>query len=62
MNWLSPTVVASLIAMLQAVVILLGAVLLGAMMTVVERRLLGLWQVTGPTGSGRSARCSSWPT
>ena len=57
MNWLSPTVVASLIAMLQAVVILLGAVLLGAMMTVVERRLLGLWQDrygpnrVGPFGS-----------
>ncbi|GAA5176716.1 NADH-quinone oxidoreductase subunit NuoH [Modicisalibacter zincidurans] len=57
MNWLSPTVIASLIAMLQAVVILLGAVLLGAMMTVVERRLLGLWQDrygpnrVGPFGS-----------
>ncbi|MDW5376101.1 NADH-quinone oxidoreductase subunit NuoH [Halomonas sp. HP20-15] len=57
MSWLSPTVVASLIAMLQAVVILLGAVLLGAVMTVVERRLLGLWQDrygpnrVGPFGS-----------
>ena len=57
MNWLSPTVIASLIAMLQALVILLGAVLLGAMMTVVERRLLGLWQDrygpnrVGPFGS-----------
>ncbi|WP_136068237.1 NADH-quinone oxidoreductase subunit NuoH [Modicisalibacter radicis] len=57
MSWLSPTIVASLIAMLQAVVILLGAVLLGAVMTVVERRLLGLWQDrygpnrVGPFGS-----------
>lgn len=44
MSWWTPTVEASLIAMLQALVILLGAVLLGAVMTVVERRLLGLWQ------------------
>ncbi|TDX28651.1 NADH dehydrogenase subunit H [Modicisalibacter xianhensis] len=44
MSWWTPTVEASLIAMLQAMVILLGAVLLGAVMTVVERRLLGLWQ------------------
>lgn len=44
MNWLTPQVVAAIIAMLQAVVILLAAVLLGAVMTVVERRLLGLWQ------------------
>ncbi len=57
MSWLSPQLVASLIAMLQALVILLGAVLLGAVMTVVERRLLGLWQDrygpnrVGPFGS-----------
>ncbi|KXS37385.1 MULTISPECIES: NADH-quinone oxidoreductase subunit NuoH [Modicisalibacter] len=57
MNWLSEPVAASLIAMLQALVILLGAVLLGAVMTVVERRLLGLWQDrygpnrVGPFGS-----------
>jgi NADH-quinone oxidoreductase subunit H len=57
MSWLSPQVVAVFIAMAQAVVILLGAVLLGAVMTVVERRLLGLWQDrygpnrVGPFGS-----------
>lgn len=44
MNWLTPQVVAVIVAMAQAVVILLAAVLLGAVMTVVERRLLGLWQ------------------
>ena len=57
MSWWTPTLEASLIAMLQALVILLGAVLLGAAMTVVERRLLGLWQDrygpnrVGPFGS-----------
>ncbi|WP_043530952.1 NADH-quinone oxidoreductase subunit NuoH [Litchfieldella xinjiangensis] len=57
MNWLSPTLVEALIAMSKALVILLAAVLLGAVMTVVERRLLGLWQDrhgpnrVGPFGS-----------
>ncbi|ALM54043.1 NADH-quinone oxidoreductase subunit NuoH [Halomonas huangheensis] len=57
MSWLTPLVAASLIAMLQALAILLGTVLLGAAMTVVERRLLGLWQDrygpnrVGPFGS-----------
>ncbi|GHB03744.1 NADH-quinone oxidoreductase subunit NuoH [Modicisalibacter luteus] len=57
MSWWTPTVEAAFIAMLQALVILLGAVLLGAVMTVVERRLLGLWQDrygpnrVGPFGS-----------
>jgi NADH-quinone oxidoreductase subunit H len=57
MSWWTPTVEAAFIAMLQALVILLGAVLLGAAMTVIERRLLGLWQDrygpnrVGPFGS-----------
>ncbi|MDZ7853808.1 MAG: NADH-quinone oxidoreductase subunit NuoH [Halomonas sp.] len=57
MNWLSEPFVARLIAMLQAGVILSGIVLLGAVLTVVERRLLGLWQDrhgpnrVGPFGS-----------
>ncbi len=57
MSWLTPEVATILYAMFQALVILLGAVLLGAIMTVVERRLLGLWQDrygpnrVGPGGS-----------
>ncbi|MDG5500615.1 NADH-quinone oxidoreductase subunit NuoH [Marinobacter sp. BGYM27] len=57
MGWLTPEVIDVLIAVGQAVVILLGGVLLGAVMTVVERRLLGLWQDrygpnrVGPFGS-----------
>lgn len=44
MNWWTPELAAILWGMFQALVILLGAVLLGAALTVVERRLLGLWQ------------------
>ncbi|SHF29530.1 NADH dehydrogenase subunit H [Modicisalibacter ilicicola DSM 19980] len=57
MSWLTPQVTAIIIAMLQALAVLLGAVLLGAVLTVVERRLLGLWQDrygpnrVGPFGS-----------
>jgi len=57
MSWLTPEVTAILYAMFQALVILLVVVLVGAAMTVVERRLLGLWQDrygpnrVGPFGS-----------
>ncbi|MGC3873872.1 NADH-quinone oxidoreductase subunit NuoH [Halomonas sp. GXIMD04776] len=57
MSWLTPQVIAVFVAMAQALVIMLAAVLLGAVMTVIERRLLGLWQDrygpnrVGPFGS-----------
>ena len=44
MNWLSPELAAILLAVLKAVVILLSVVILGALLSWVERRLLGLWQ------------------
>ncbi|WP_251976025.1 NADH-quinone oxidoreductase subunit NuoH [Salinicola avicenniae] len=44
MNWWTPQVAATLIAMLQAVVILLAVVLAGALLSMFERRLLALWQ------------------
>ena len=57
MSWWTSELAAILWGMVQALVILLGAVLLGAALTVVERRLLGLWQDrygpnrVGPFGS-----------
>ncbi|MGQ7244460.1 NADH-quinone oxidoreductase subunit NuoH [Salinicola sp. V024] len=44
MNWWTPQVEAVLIAMVQAVVILLAVVVFGAVLSMVERRLLALWQ------------------
>lgn len=44
MSWWTPQIQASVVAMAQALVILLVVVLTGAILTVVERRLLGLWQ------------------
>jgi len=57
MSWWTPGVEAAVIAMGKALVILLVVVLLGAFLTVIERRLLGLWQDrygpnrVGPFGS-----------
>ncbi|RKR07443.1 NADH dehydrogenase subunit H [Kushneria sinocarnis] len=58
MSWLTPDVLVPIVlAILKALVILLCAVLGGAILTVVERRLLGLWQDrygpnrVGPFGS-----------
>ena len=44
MNWLTPDLLAIVLAVLKAVVILLSVVILGALLSWVERRLLGLWQ------------------
>lgn len=44
MSWWTPQVTATLIAMIQAVVILLAVVVSGALLSMIERRLLALWQ------------------
>ncbi|RMH85844.1 NADH-quinone oxidoreductase subunit NuoH [Pseudomonas sp. AOB-7] len=44
MSWLSPELLAILTAVLKALVILVAVVLCGALLSWVERRLLGLWQ------------------
>ena len=44
MSWLTPDVIAIVIAVLKAIVILLVTVVSAALLTWVERRLLGLWQ------------------
>ncbi|MCM2131548.1 NADH-quinone oxidoreductase subunit NuoH [Larsenimonas rhizosphaerae] len=57
MSWLTPTVIDTVIAVVQAIVILLAAVVSGALLSFVERRLLGWWQDrygpnrVGPFGS-----------
>ncbi|WP_273806037.1 MULTISPECIES: NADH-quinone oxidoreductase subunit NuoH [unclassified Pseudomonas] len=44
MTWLTPTLIAVVIGILKAIVILLAVVICGALLSFVERRLLGLWQ------------------
>lgn len=44
MKWLTPEIVAVIIAVMKAVVILLVVVICGALMSFIERRLLGLFQ------------------
>lgn len=57
MNWLTPEVIAIFIAVVKAVVILLVAVVAGALLSFIERRVLALWQDrygpnrVGPFGS-----------
>lgn len=43
-GWLTPVVIDSLIAVGKALVILFAAVILGALLSFIERRLLGWWQ------------------
>ncbi|MGH8353860.1 MAG: NADH-quinone oxidoreductase subunit NuoH [Pseudomonas sp.] len=44
MSWLTPELIEIVIAVLKAIVILLVVVVCGALLSWVERRLLGLWQ------------------
>ncbi|WP_027351389.1 NADH-quinone oxidoreductase subunit NuoH [Halotalea alkalilenta] len=44
MSWLTGDVVDIIVAVIQAIVIMLVAVVVGAFMSFVERRMLGLWQ------------------
>ena len=59
MSWLTPNVVAGIVAVLKALVLLFGSVIVAAMLIWVERRLLGLWQDrygpnrVGPFGLGQ---------
>jgi NADH-quinone oxidoreductase subunit H len=59
MSWLTADVIAVIIAVVKALVVLVGTVLVAAMLIWVERRLLGLWQDrwgpnrVGPLGLGQ---------
>jgi len=44
MSWLTPELIAVIVQVLKAIVILLVVVVAGALLSFVERRLLGLWQ------------------
>ncbi|QLF94595.1 NADH-quinone oxidoreductase subunit NuoH [Pseudomonas sp. ABC1] len=44
MSWLTPEVIDIIVAVLKAIVIMLVVVVSGALLSFVERRLLGLWQ------------------
>ncbi|MEE4462846.1 NADH-quinone oxidoreductase subunit H, partial [Azotobacter chroococcum] len=44
MSWITPELIEIVIAVLKAIVILLAVVVCGALLSFVERRLLGLWQ------------------
>ena len=44
MNWLTPELIEIVIAVLKAIVILLVVVVCGALLSFIERRLLGWWQ------------------
>ena len=60
MSWLTPALVTIILTVVKAIVVLLAVVICGALLSWVERRLLGLWQDRyGPNGSVRSVRSSS---
>jgi len=44
MSWLTPELIDIVIAVIKAVVILLAVVICGALLSFIERRLLGWWQ------------------
>lgn len=60
MSWLTPALVTIILTVVKAIVVLLAVVICGALLSWVERRLLGLWQDRyGPNRSARSVRSSS---
>ncbi|WP_288857474.1 NADH-quinone oxidoreductase subunit H, partial [uncultured Pseudomonas sp.] len=44
MTWFTPEVIDVIISVVKAIVILLAVVVAGALLSFVERRLLGWWQ------------------
>ncbi|VFT09320.1 NADH:ubiquinone oxidoreductase subunit H [Pseudomonas aeruginosa] len=44
MSWLTPALVTIILTVVKAIVVLLAVVICGALLSWVERRLLGLWQ------------------
>ena len=63
MTWFTPEVIDVIIAVVKAIVILLAVVVAGALLSFVERRLLGWWQDRyGPNRVGLSACSRSLPT
>lgn len=63
MTWFTPEVIDVIISVVKAIVILLAVVVAGALLSFVERRLLGWWQDRyGRTALARSACSRSLPT
>ena len=63
MSWFTPEVIAVILTVLKAIVILLAVVVAGALLSFVERRLLGWWQDRyGPNRVGHTGCSRSPPT